>query len=50
MVYHIMRDGSKPTDINGRVIKVSEASSLYEILKEIHRRRLKEKKVTKCCG
>ena len=48
MVYHIMRDGSKPTDISGRVIKVSEAGSLYEVLKEIHRRRLKEKKEAKC--
>lgn len=44
MVYHIMKDGSKPTDITGKVIKVSEAGSLYEVMKQIHNRRLREGK------
>lgn len=43
MVYHIMKDGSKPTDITGKVIKVSEAGSLYEVMRKIHKRRLKER-------
>ena len=47
MVYHIMKDGSKPTDITGKVIKVSEAKSLYEVLKRIHNRRQRERKAIK---
>ena len=47
MVYHIMKDGSKPTDITGKVIKVSEAKSLYEVMKQIHKRRLNEGKRNK---
>ena len=44
MVYHIMKDGSRPTDITGKVIKVSEAESLYEVMKQIHTRRQRERR------
>ncbi len=47
MVYHIMKDGSRPTDITGKVIKVSEAASLYEVMKQIHNRRQRERKAIK---
>ena len=44
MVYHIMKDGTKLTDITGKVIKVSEADSLYEVMKQIHKRRQREER------
>ena len=32
MVYHIMKDGSKPTDITGKVVKLSDARPLYNMM------------------
>lgn len=32
MVYHILKDGSTPPDITGKVVKLKEAPNLYELL------------------
>lgn len=35
MVYHVLKDGSTPSDITGKVIKVKDEPSLYEMLKRL---------------
>lgn len=35
-VYHILRDGSRPKDITGHVVKVSDAEPLYRYLHSIN--------------
>lgn len=44
MVYHILKDGSRPKDITGHIVKMDEVPLAYEILKSIERRRTNEKK------
>lgn len=33
MVYHILKDGSRPKDITGHVVKMEYAGQLYEFMK-----------------
>lgn len=42
-VIHILKDGSRPKDITGHVVKVSEATTFYEIMKNLNRRLSNEK-------
>lgn len=44
MVYHILRDGSTPSDITGKIVKVSEAQPLYEMIGNLSKRSENEKK------
>lgn len=46
MVYHILKDGSRPQDISGKVVKVSEAKNLYEVISGINKRSKNERKNT----
>lgn len=39
MVYHILKDGSRPTDITGHVVKMADAPAMYTALRELERRR-----------
>jgi len=41
-VYHILRDGSRPKDITGHVVKVEEATNFYEIIRKVNKRLLNE--------
>lgn len=42
-VIHILKDGSRPKDITGHVVKVSEATTFYDIMKNLNRRLSNEK-------
>lgn len=44
MVYHIMRDGSTPSDITGKIVKASETPQLYEMIGNLSKRSQNEKK------
>lgn len=35
MVYHILKDGSRPTDITGHVVKLEDAAPLYRYLRNL---------------
>lgn len=35
MVYHILKDGTITKDITGRVVKVDDARSLYDLMRSI---------------
>ena len=36
MVYHILKDGSRPDDITGRVVEVDANSALYHVIHKIN--------------
>lgn len=37
MVIHILKDGSRVTDISGHVVKIDEAKTAYSLLDRINR-------------
>lgn len=37
MVYHILKDGSRPLDITGHVVRLEDVSPLYQLLHSINR-------------
>ena len=41
MVYHILKDGSRPTDITGRVVKFKDSEPLYQLIHSINRKKSK---------
>lgn len=43
-VFHILKDGSRPTDITGHVVRLNEADPLYRLLHSINRPRSQAKK------
>ena len=43
MVYHILKDGSRPKDITGMVVKIKDAEPLYRMIDNINRERVKKK-------
>ena len=43
-VYHILKDGSKPTDITGHIVRLEDANSLYQLLHSINRKKSRAKK------
>lgn len=45
-VYHILRDGSRPTDITGRVVRLENDEPLYRLLHSIGRESNKNKNNT----
>ncbi len=38
MVYHILKDGSRPKSIDGHVIKMKDAEALYNVLRNIKKK------------
>lgn len=42
MVYHILADGTITKDITGRVVKMSDAETLYQFMSGIKSRKDKE--------
>jgi hypothetical protein len=43
-VIHILKDGSRPTDITGHIVRSGDVSSLYQMLHSINRKRSEIKK------
>ena len=43
-VFHILKDGSRPTDITGRVVRLEDATPLYQLLHSINRTKSQAKK------
>lgn len=37
-VYHILKDGSRPKDLTGHVVRVGDDNNLYEIIHRINKR------------
>ena len=35
-VFHILKDGSRPTDITGHIVRLEDAESLYRLLSTLH--------------
>lgn len=35
-VYHVLRDGSTPKDINGHIVKVADADPLYRYILSVN--------------
>lgn len=47
MVYHILKDGSRPTDITGHVVRLKDAKSLYQFIHKINREKTKVERAEK---
>lgn len=45
-VFHILKDGSRPTDITGHIVRLEDANPLYQYLHSINRTRSQAKKNT----
>lgn len=41
MVYHILKDGSRPKDITGHIVKTEDAEALYKFLHNLKREKPK---------
>lgn len=41
-VYHVLKDGSRPKDINGHMVSITDAGSAYRVItnlnKKIHKK------------
>ena len=42
-VYHVLRDGSRPKDIKGHVVKRTDAEAVYNLIESINRERQMKK-------
>ena len=42
-VFHILKDGSRPTDITGHIVKLEDANPLYQLLHSINRKKIKKR-------
>ena len=45
-VFHILKDGSRPTDIIGHVVRMEDAYPLYQFLHSINRTKSQAKKTS----
>ena len=43
-VFHILKDGSRPTDITGHIVRLEDANALYQLLHSINRKKSQAKK------
>lgn len=43
-VFHILKDGSRPTDIIGHIVRMEDAYPLYQLLHSIHKMKSQVKK------
>ena len=44
-IVHILKDGSVVKDITGRVVRIEDASPLYQLITNINRKKKKELRV-----
>lgn len=42
MVLHVLKDGTRPEDITGHVVKVRDAEVVYNLMDEMNRRAKRE--------
>ena len=47
MVHHVLKDGSRPEDITGHIVKVEEAYTLYRFIDEVNQNGSKPKSIHK---
>ena len=47
MVYHVLKDGTITKDITGRVVKVSDAEAVYNLISKINSGKKVHKEVKK---
>lgn len=45
MVYHVMADGTRKTDITGHIVKIEDAEEVYRLIHDIERRSRKKEVV-----
>lgn len=43
-VIHILKDGSKPTDITGHIVRLEDANLLYQMVHRINRQKSQARK------
>lgn len=43
-VIHILKDGSRPADISGHIVRLEDATPLYQFLHSINRKKSQVKK------
>jgi hypothetical protein len=48
-VFHILKDGSRPPDITGHIVRLEDANPLYQLLHSINRTKSQVKKNTTDC-
>ena len=46
-VYHILKDGSRPTDITGHIVRLEDANPLYQFIHSINRKNPRPRKKTR---
>lgn len=44
-VYHILKDGSRPEDISGHVVKIEDAEPLYRMLAHFYEGKTEERTI-----
>ena len=44
MVYHVLKDGTRKTDITGHVVKISDAEALYQLIHDMENNPVKQPK------
>jgi hypothetical protein len=44
VVYHVLKDGRRPTDITGHVVRLKDAEPLYQLIHKINHKKIKQKK------
>lgn len=47
-VIHILKDGSRPVDITGHIVRMEDANPLYQLLHSINRTKSQVKKKNIC--
>ena len=44
MVIHILKDGTRPDDIAGHIVRIRDAETVYKLMDEINKKRAKYEK------
>ena len=44
-VFHVLKDGSRPADITGHIVRVEDAEPLYRLIRDINVKGSEKKKV-----
>ena len=42
-VFHVLADGSRPTDITGHIVRLEDAPTFYQVMRNITRKANSEK-------
>lgn len=44
MVIHILKDGTRPGDIAGHIVRIRDAETVYKLMDELNKKRAKYEK------